>query len=131
MYRFVHILENGFHSTTDTAHNPTWGEEDMVDQLFSLMKRQFVDKGIPVIIGEFGAIRRDNLTGDALQLHLASRAYLKYVTRQCVANRLLPFYWDNGGLDNLGFGIFNRRTNSVFDQQAMDALIQGAGKYYR
>jgi endoglucanase len=122
----------GFHSSTDTAHNSTWGEEDTVDQLLSLMKRQFVDNGIPVIIGEFGAMRRDNLTGDALQLHLASRAYyLKYVTQRSVANGLLPFYWDNGGLDNLGFGIFNRRTNSVFDQQSLDALIQGAGKYYR
>jgi hypothetical protein len=38
-----------FHSITDPAHNPTWGEESTVDTNFKLMKNQFVDKGIPVI----------------------------------------------------------------------------------
>lgn len=113
-----------YHSTTDPAHNSIWGEEAEADRLFKLMKNQFVDKGIPVVIGEFGAIRRDNLTGDTLKLHLASRAYfLNYVTKQANANGLLPFYWDSGGLDNLASGIFDRRKNIVFDQQSLDALI--------
>jgi endoglucanase len=109
-----------YHSTTDIAHNATWGEEETVDRLFQLMKTQFVDKGIPVVVGEFGPMRRDNLTGDALKLHLASRAfYLKYVTKQAISNGLHPFFWDTGGL-------FNRGTNKVADQQALDALIQGS-----
>jgi len=109
-----------YHSTTDTAHNPTWGEEATVDANFALMKKQFVDKGIPVVIGEFGAITRTNLTGDALKLHLASRAfYFKYVTKQAIANGLLPFFWDTGGL-------INRSNYTVSDQQALDGLIQGA-----
>lgn len=109
-----------FHSTTDLAHNPTWGEEAEADRLFKLMKNQFVDKGIPVVLGEFGAMRRDNLTGDSLELHLDSRAYyLKYVTKQANANGLLPFFWDTGGL-------LNRGTNTVADQQSLDSLIQGA-----
>lgn len=120
---------NGFHSTTDKEHNPTWGEEATVDQLFGLMKQQFVDKGIPVILGEFAAMRRTNLTGDALALHLASRAYyLKYVTRQASTNGLVPFYWDAGGLDNFGSGIFDRKNNNVFDQPALDALLEGSSK---
>jgi len=109
-----------FHSTTDLAHNPTWGEEEEVDSLLKLTKNQFVDKGIPVVIGEFGAMRRDNLSDDALELHLASRAYyLNYVTKRANAYGLLPFFWDTGGL-------FNRGTNTVSDQQSLDALIQGA-----
>ncbi len=115
------------HSSTDPDRNPTWGEEDAVDRLFGLMKTQFVDHGIPVVLGEYGAIRRSSLTGDTLQLHLDSRAwYLTYVTRQAKANGLIPFYWDNGGLRNRGFGIFDRRTNTVFDRQALDALILGS-----
>jgi len=110
----------GNHSTTDTSHNPTWGEEATVDANFALMKKQFVDKGIPVIIGEFGATARTNLTGDALKLHLASRAYyFKYVTKQAIANGFLPFFWDTGGL-------INRNNYTVADQQALDGLIQGA-----
>ena len=112
----------GNHSTTDAARNPTWGEEATVDANFALMKTQFVDKGIPVIIGEFGATARTNLTGDALKLHLASRAYyFKYVTKQAVANGFLPFFWDTGGL-------INRNNYTVADQQALDGLIQGANE---
>jgi aryl-phospho-beta-D-glucosidase BglC (GH1 family) len=108
-----------FHSTTDTAHNPTWGEEETVNQMFALMKTQFVDKGIPLIVGEYGTQHRDNLTGDNLTLHLASRAYyLKYVTQQAIAYGLKPFYWDTGG-------VLSRSSNTVLDQQALDALVEG------
>ena len=116
----------GFHSTTDTERNSTWGEEADLEKNFKLMKTQFVDKGIPVLLGEFGAIRRTTLTGDALNLHLASRAYyLKSVVKQAKANGLLPFYWDEGSMGNNGFGIFNRSDNTVFDTQALNALIEG------
>jgi hypothetical protein len=108
----------GFHSTTDTAHNPTWGEEDTVDANFALMKKQFVDKGIPVIIGEFGTGIRTTLTGDALKLHKDGRAYyFSYIVKQAAANGLIPFYWDTGSL-------LDRKNNVVLDQQALDALTK-------
>ena len=123
---FYYWGEN-YHSTTDTEHNPTWGEEATIDELFALMKVQFVDLGIPVVLGEFSAMRRTHLSGDDLQLHLASRAYYhQYVVEQALANGLLPFYWDNGSMDNLNSGLFNRQQNSVFDHQVLDALLAGA-----
>lgn len=68
------------HSTTDTDRNPTWGEEDYVDSLFDMMKTQFVDNGIPVILGEFGAARRMTLPREKLERHLLSRrTYYEYV----------------------------------------------------
>jgi endoglucanase len=118
---------NGYHSTTDPSRNATWGEEDYVIAEFQKMKTKFVDKGIPVILGEYGAIRRLNLTGDALTLHLASRAYWdKYITQQAKAHGMLPFYWDEGSIGHQGFGIINRQNNTVSDQQVLDALVQGA-----
>lgn len=115
-----------YHSTTDTARNATLGEEVDLDKLFKSMKTQFVDKGIPVVLGEFGAIRRTTLTADNLTLHLASRAYyLKCVVKQAKVNGLIPFYWDEGSMNNNGFGIFNRTNNSVFDTQALTALQDG------
>lgn len=118
-----------FDSPTDAARNATWGEEEYLDKWFKAMKIQFVDKGIPVLLGEFSAMRRTNLTGDALTLHLNSRAYYhQYVVQQSLANGLLPFFWDNGGLDNFSSGIFDRHQNRVFDQQTLDALRKGAGK---
>ena len=116
----------GYHSTTDTSRNATYGEETELATNFKLMKTQFVDKGIPVVLGEFGAIRRTNLTGDALTLHLNSRAYyIKTVVQQAKANGLLPFYWDEGSTGNNGFGIFNRSNNTVFDTQVLNALKEG------
>ena len=111
-----------YHSTTDLSHNPTWGEEADVDKLFLSMKTKFVDKGIPVIMGEYGCGMRTNLTGDALKLHKAGRAYyFKYVTHQAKENGILPFFWDTGGM-------LDRKNYTVLDQQALDALIQGAVK---
>jgi len=116
----------GNHSTTDTAHNPTWGEEDYVDAQFASLKTAFVDKGIPVLLGEFAAQRRTNLTGDALALHLQSRNYYHtYVVKKAVANGVLPFFWDIGAPDDQSGSIFDRRTYQVRGQATLDALMAG------
>ena len=115
-----HYWGQGYHSATDPSHNATWGEESDVDRYMGMMKTKFVDKGIPVVLGEYGPMRRTDLTGDALTLHLASRAYyMKYVTKQAKTNGILPFFWDTGGL-------LSRQNNLVLDQQALDALLQGS-----
>lgn len=117
---------DNYQSTIDPDRNATWANETDLANYFTLMKTQFIDQGIPVILGEFGAIRRSDLTGDALSLHLDSRAYyLKSVVKQAKANGLLPFYWDEGSKEHNGFGIIDRTNNTVFDQQALTALLQG------
>ncbi|WP_340113235.1 cellulase family glycosylhydrolase [Maribellus mangrovi] len=120
-----------YHSTTDTERNASWGEESTLDDLMGRMKTQFVDKGIPVVLGEFAAIKRTSLTGDKLQLHLNSRAhFLKYLAKQARANGLLPFYWDAGNMGENASALFNRQNNTVFDQQALDALMEGVNESY-
>ncbi|WP_246125190.1 glycoside hydrolase family 5 protein [Exilibacterium tricleocarpae] len=120
----------GNHSQTDTAHNPTGGEEARVDQLFGLMKTRFADRGIPVVLGEYAAINRfGQLSGDNLQRHIQSRAYWhRYITQSALANGLLPYYWDNGSNDKHSSGIFDRDTNTVFDIETLNALNQGVGR---
>jgi endoglucanase len=118
-----------YHSEFEKDRNAIWGEESTLDNLMGMMKNKFVDNGIPVILGEFGVIRRSNLTGAALDLHLASRAYfLKYLTKQAIANGLIPFYWDPGFLGTNTMALFDRRTLSVYDQLALDAIMEGANK---
>jgi len=105
----------------------SWGQEDYVQSQFQSMKTNFVDKGYPVILGEFGAIRRSSLTGSALQHHLDARAYYyQYVTQQAKSYGLVPFVWDNGATGDKGMGIFNRSDGSVFDLQTLNAYIAGA-----
>ena len=110
----------------------TWGKEDYLKTQFNKIKTSFVDKGYPVILGEYGVIRRTTYSGDALMHHLDSRAYyLRYVTEQAKNYGLIPFYWDNGGIGNLAFGIIDRKTNRIADEKALNALIEGsvAGTY--
>jgi endoglucanase len=118
------------HSTTDTDRNPGWdSEEEYVDKLFKSMKTLYVDKGIPIVMGEYGTIRRTYLSGEVEKRHQASRAYwTKYITKAAIANGFLPFYWDEGSIGNNGFGILDRKNNTVFDKEILEALIEGAAK---
>ncbi len=108
-----------------------WGQEDYLAETFADTKKAFVDKGYPVILGEFGALRRATLTGTMLEKHLESRAYyIKMVTSTAKKNGMVPFYWDNGPYQNLASGIFNRKTGTVDDELIMNALKEGATTSY-
>lgn len=101
----------------------SWGQEDWVNYAFGLMKTNFIDKGIGVIIGEYGAILRSALTS-GLQEHIEARNYyLEYVSKAARNNQLVPFYWDNGNTGNNGFGLFNRYTGAIVYQDAVNAII--------
>lgn len=109
------------HSETDPEHNPTWGEEDYVDEMFDLMKVKFVDNGYPVVLGEYGARLRSSLTGDQLDLHVRSREYfMKYVTHSAIRHGMVPVYWCAG----LG-ELFDRHTGSPLEPGTVDALMAG------
>lgn len=104
--------------------NATWGEEEEMKVLFQKMKTMFVDKDIPVILGEYGAIKRSNLSGEDQEAHLKSRAYFnKCATELAKKYGLVPFYWDNGGDD---FGLFNRQDNTVGDKKLLESIMEGA-----
>lgn len=114
---------NGYHSTIEPSRNATWGEESEVERALGLMKTKFVDKGIPVLIGEFGTIKRTSPA--EMQVHQASREYFnKYVVSSAKSKGMVPVYWDNGAPD---FGIFNRSTGAATDQGVINAIMQGAG----
>jgi endoglucanase len=104
-----------------------WAQEDYVISQFQKMKTNFVDKGYPVILGEFGAVRRSTLTGSTLEHHLASRAYyVQYVAQQAKNHGMAPFYWDNGANGNLTMAIFNRSNGTAFDRQILNSYLIGA-----
>ncbi|HYF70751.1 MAG TPA: cellulase family glycosylhydrolase [Ohtaekwangia sp.] len=100
-----------------------WGQEAWVDEAFGLMKTKFVDNGIAVILGEYGATYRASLT-TGLADHIASRNYyLNYVTKAAKDNGLVPVYWDNGHTGDNSSGLFNRATGAIVHQDAVDAII--------
>ena len=110
----------------------TWGQEDHVDSSFASIKKNFTDKGIPTILGEFGANRHSVTDSEIIK----SRQYwLEYITTAAKNNGMVPFYWDNGGVDGDAginqMALFNRKQLRVIDQAGLDALMKGAaaGKY--
>lgn len=122
-----------YHSSTLTNRNSTSStEESYVTSELQKMSTQFISKGIPVLLGEFGAIRRTGtagLTGTDLNLHLASRTYFdKYVVGQANSLGIRPVYWDDAdnGTGNNAFGLFNRSTGVLNRTDDARALTGGA-----
>lgn len=112
---------DGYHSAIETERNATWGEESDVDKFFGMMKSKFVDNGIPVILGEYGAYRRGNSPNVPEDLDTHNDAvdhWIRYTTKKAVANGLKPFFWDTGGA-------LDRANHTVKDQRTIDALIEG------
>lgn len=121
-----------YNSGTLPTRNATHSEEAHLIAQLQKMHTKFVSQGVPVILGEFGAMNRSGnpeLTGANLDLHLASRLYYHQLVVD-TANSLgiAPFYWDNGWTGFNGFGIFNRDSATVFDQNTVYALTGGPGQ---
>jgi len=115
----------GYHSTTDASRNATYGEESYVDSNFNLMKSKFVDRGIPVIIGEFAAPSRTLSPPSDQTLADAGRRYFyRYVVSSARSKGIIPYVWD------INMGMYNRSTAAVLDQGLIDAMNQGAGNAY-
>lgn len=108
--------------------NDNWGQEAYVDNLFKQVKEEWVDRGYPVIMGEYGVIHRKALTGATLEMHTSAREYwLEYITSAAIRNGIIPYYWDNGWGGNNGFALFNRNTGAVVDRGALQSLMNAAG----
>jgi endoglucanase len=107
------------------------GDKNRVVNDFASFKTKYIDKKIPVIIGECGAVRQlypnDKAKEDkARQNRLA---YLSWVFGKAKENGLVPIYWDNGAVDGNGekFGLFDRSTgqpNSAESEACIKAMIQ-------
>jgi endoglucanase len=90
----------------------SWAQEAYVDDLFSRVKNKWVNAGIPVMIGEYGAFTRSGM-------NQASRAYWhEYVNRAAKVNGIKTFLWDTGG-------VINRNTGAVSEQAIVDAIKRG------
>jgi aryl-phospho-beta-D-glucosidase BglC (GH1 family) len=107
------------HSKTDVSRNSTWGEESDMDKYFGMMKTKFVDKGIPVIIGEYGAYKRKLSSPSDQKLHDASVEFFhRYLIKSATSKGITPYLWDTPG------GLFNRSTGAVRDRGVLNAIMQ-------
>jgi len=134
------ILSFHYYAPHELAMNgsrSTWGtdaDRQRVDSDFSPFKGAFIDKNIPVIIGECGAVMQlypDDTAREA-QARQSRTEYISYVFSTAKKYGLVPVYWDNGSIRGNGekFGLFDRRTgrpNSP-DSEALIKLMISAAK---
>ena len=114
-----------FHTTNPlfADRNSTFNEEHYADSIFKTAKANFISKGIPMIMGEYGtAYHADKLTGysaDSLLSVNSQMHFYSYITKQAKANGVSPFIWASDA--------FNRQNNTVENQRTLDSLKKGAG----
>jgi aryl-phospho-beta-D-glucosidase BglC (GH1 family) len=115
-----------------SAYNSTWGEESYLLAQFKKMKAKFVDKGYPVILGEYGCQWRDlsGKTGEDQAKHDASvKAFHRQVNEQAVNLGLVPMVWDINSTNRQGtkgtMTIIDRKQLGIFNQHAIDGITEG------
>lgn len=131
---------DGMESSTDTKHNmgsseSTLGTKLYIDKQFDLLKNAFVNNGIPVVIGEMGAIKRlEEISGDNLKLHLEGRAaWYGYVAAAAKARGIVPCVWDTGDEGNGNMTILHRQSKfagnvgDIVDYEVLNAMRKAYG----
>ncbi|PJI07267.1 MULTISPECIES: cellulase family glycosylhydrolase [Clostridium] len=111
--------------TTKGAYS-TFGDTDkaFIDKTFRLLDKTFVQKGIPVVLGEFAATNKNNLQ-DRVN-------YAKYYAQTAASYGIPCCWWDNNvavakstdsGTDVMG--IFDRKTLKWVYPEIAQALLDG------
>jgi endoglucanase len=101
-------------TATDPKATETWANEAYADAQFQKMKTTFIDKGIPVILGEYCSGMKPKYPGmDAYR-----KLWNAYITRSAFTHGLIPMYSDTGGL-------FNRTTGQPKDPDVIRSIVEG------
>jgi len=115
-----------------TSHEGTWTQWNRnnprdtlpITEPMDLAYELFVSNGIPIVMGEMGAINRDNTAARAAWAEF----YVSYARSKGIA----CFWWDNyrsGVVERLEwgwtqpFGLFDRENNTFFHPEIVDALM--------
>ncbi|MDR7089005.1 cellulase family glycosylhydrolase [Cellvibrio fibrivorans] len=105
---------------TNPSATETWANESYTDAQFQKMKVNFVDKGIGVILGEYGVVSRTNVAD-----HETYRNYWnEYITKSAYTRGLVPVYWDNGFGGNGGMALFDRASGAQLYPNLIQAIVK-------
>lgn len=102
-----------------------WGQEDWVRSQVAKLKSNYIDKGLPMIWGEYGAVNQPGYEN-------YRRYYIEYVTKATRDAGIVPIYWDNGsmGSGKDGFGLFNRSSCAVQYPTILQAMMRAVTSSY-
>lgn len=90
-----------------------------IDNLMTALKAYFLDRNIPVIIGEMGCVNRNNTE--------ARTDWSEYYIRKAHEYGIPCVWWDNGAYLGQGelFGIYSRSSSRWIFSDVKNALLKG------
>lgn len=99
----------------------TWGsqkDKDECDDELDRIYEKFCSKGIPVVVGEWGAIQKNNTA--------ARTVHAEYYAGAVRKRGMCPVWWDNGWEGDGGFALLNRDRGGWYFPEIVDGLIKGS-----
>ena len=103
----------------------TWGDEDHVQSVFSNLRTKYVEKNIPVYLGEYGCSMRNKSDNRAWRFYLY---YLEYVVKAAKTYGMSCFLWDNGaeGYGKEKHGYINHGTGAYLgnSKEPIDVMVK-------
>lgn len=109
---------------TSSVHKGTYTDSSITGQM-SKMKTNFVNKGYPVIIGEYAADWRDlsGMSGESQSKHNESITYwYNLVTQSAMQYGLIPMHWNTNQKAN---STIKRNDCSVYNQYILNGIQKG------
>lgn len=111
-------------NTKGTAEFDSSKPEDQKDllTLMNTLDERFLSKGHAVIIGEFGALNKHNLS--------ARLDWARFYSSLTSVRNIPCVWWDNGEFESDGenFGLLDRKQNQLKYPELVEALLEGYKK---
>jgi len=126
------ILSIHFYDPFQFSHGPiyTWGAPWEINSVRNRLNslQVFINRGIPVINGEYAVSHRANSSSSGTPKEPESRQYwMLFVTQHCIDMGIAPILWDTGYRNN-NYGMGDVRRQAPYDispalQYVFDNLV--------
>ena len=104
----------------------TWDQDTTnIDTIINSLDTLFISKGIPVVIGEFGAMYK-NVEGNEEE----RAAWAEYYVSKAAEKGIPCVWWDNGAFEGNGelFGLIDRKTCEWKYPLVVEGLMKGVSQ---
>ena len=118
----THIYQPFYFTSEVSPETTDWakGKPTLESYIYN-MYENYVKQGVPVIIGEFGAVDKDNLK--------SRMSWLRFFVDTCCKYGIKCFWWDNGNAAE--YEIFDRTTLEITEPELLEVMMtEAAGGTY-
>lgn len=118
-------VPNGFAMINDSNHYANWTDNDeaVLDNMFNRLYNKFIANGTPVVIGEFGATNKDNLSD-----RNKFTAYYTKLANSFAEQKIPCAFWDNGvpgpsTSEGEKYGLLDRNSRTFIFPTIIEAAV--------